>query len=171
MEAWCERWNIKINEEKTQGIYFSQIRRPPMSRLELNGKDISFVNSINNLGLILDKKITWRLHIHMIEAKAFRTFIRVYCLFKSERLSANNKLTIHKALIRSVMTYAIPAWESAVDTHLLKLQRLQNKVLRTIGNFPRRTPVRELHTTFNIPYVYDFITKLCKAASRSHTKP
>jgi hypothetical protein len=42
----------------------------------------------------------------------------------------------------------------------LKLQRLQNKVLRTIGNFPRRTPVRELHKAFNIPYIYDYITKL-----------
>jgi hypothetical protein len=60
------------------------------------------------------------------------------------------------------MTYACPAWESAADTHLLKLQRPQNKALRTIGNFPRRTPVRELHTAFNIPYVYDFITKLCR---------
>jgi hypothetical protein len=29
------------------------------------------------------------------------------------------------------MTYACPAWEFAADTYLLKLQRLQNKVLRT----------------------------------------
>jgi hypothetical protein len=91
----------------------------------------------------------------MIEAKDFRTFIRVYSLFKSEGLSANIKLTLLKALIRSVMNYASPAWEFAADTHLIKLQRLQNKVLRTTGNFPRRTPVRELHTAFNIPYVYD----------------
>jgi hypothetical protein len=60
------------------------------------------------------------------------------------------------------MTYACPAWESAADPHLLKLQRMQNKVLRTIGNFPRRTPVRELHKAFNIPYIYDYITELCK---------
>jgi hypothetical protein len=66
-------------------------------------------------------------------------------LFKSERLNANIKLTIHKALIRSVMAYACPAWEFAAESHLLKLQRLQNKVLRTIGNFPRRTSVRDMH--------------------------
>jgi hypothetical protein len=60
------------------------------------------------------------------------------------------------------MTYASPAWESAAETHLIKLQSLQNKVLCTIGNFSRPTPVRELHTAFNIPYVYDFITKLCR---------
>jgi hypothetical protein len=48
------------------------------------------------------------------------------------------------------MTYACFAWEIAADNHLLKLQRLQNKVLRTIGNFPRRTPVRDLHMAFKI---------------------
>jgi hypothetical protein len=54
------------------------------------------------------------------------------------------------------MTYASPAWEFAANTHLLKLQRLQNKVLLTIGNFPRCIPVRELHKAFNIPYIYDY---------------
>jgi hypothetical protein len=56
------------------------------------------------------------------------------------------------------MTYASPAWEFAADTHLLKLQRLQNKVLRTIG----KLPIRDLHLAFQIPYVYDYITKLCR---------
>jgi hypothetical protein len=60
------------------------------------------------------------------------------------------------------LTYACPAWEFASDSHLLKLQRLQNKVLRTIGNFPRRTQVRELHKAFSIPYVYDYMTKLSR---------
>jgi hypothetical protein len=60
------------------------------------------------------------------------------------------------------MTYVSPAWEFAADTYLLKLQRLRNSVLRTIGNYPRRTPVRDLHMAFHIPCVYDYITKLCR---------
>jgi hypothetical protein len=36
----------------------------------------------------------------MIDAKIFRTFISIYFLFKSERLSANIKLNLHKVLIR-----------------------------------------------------------------------
>jgi hypothetical protein len=43
------------------------------------------------------------------------------------------------------------------DNHLLKLQHLQNKVLCTIGNFPRCTPVRKLHMAFKLPYVCDYI--------------
>jgi hypothetical protein len=93
----------------------------------------------------------------MLEAKAFRTFIRMYSLYKSERLSANIKLTFYKALIKSVMTSACPAWELAADTCLLKLQRLQKKILLTIRHFPRCTPVRDLHTVSNLPYVYDLV--------------
>jgi hypothetical protein len=98
----------------------------------------------------------------MIEAKAFRTFITINSLLKSERLSANIKLTLHKALIRSVMTYACPAWEFGAKCHLLKLQSLQNKVLRAIGNFPKLTSVPDMHKAFHMPYVYDYTTKSCR---------
>jgi hypothetical protein len=60
------------------------------------------------------------------------------------------------------MTYACPTWELAADTYLLKLQHLQNMVLQTIGNFARCTPVRVLRTAFSLPWVYDYITKLCR---------
>jgi hypothetical protein len=40
----------------------------------------------------------------MIGVKAFRTFIIIYSLLKSDRLSANIRLTLHKSLITSIMT-------------------------------------------------------------------
>jgi hypothetical protein len=98
----------------------------------------------------------------MIEAKAFRTFIRVYSLFRSEHLSADIKLTLHKAPINSEMTYTCPACELVADTYLLKLQRLQNKVFCVIGNFPSCTLVCDIHTAFNLLHVYDYITELCR---------
>jgi hypothetical protein len=53
--------------------------------------------------------------------------------------SDTSQVSLHKnnkAYIRSVMTYACPAWEFVADTYLLKLQHVQNKVLCTIDNFP-----------------------------------
>jgi hypothetical protein len=40
------------------------------------------------------------MHTETTAAKAFRTYIRVYPFSKSKLLSANIKLTFHKALIR-----------------------------------------------------------------------
>jgi hypothetical protein len=41
-ESWCERWNIKLNEENTQVIYFSHRRTPVEAFLTLKGKQIPF---------------------------------------------------------------------------------------------------------------------------------
>jgi hypothetical protein len=60
------------------------------------------------------------------------------------------------------MIYASLAQEFAAETNVLKLQHLQNRVLSTTGNFPRHTSVRNMHVAFQIPYVYDYITKLCR---------
>jgi hypothetical protein len=92
-----ERWNIKINKEKALGHLLFSKTRPLEAHLTLNGWNTPFANHVKYLGVILDKRIVWRLHIDMIEAKAFRTFIRIYSLFKSERLSASIKVTLHKA--------------------------------------------------------------------------
>jgi hypothetical protein len=81
----------------------------------------------------------------MVRTKAYRTFMRLYSLFKSDRFNTNSKLTLHEALIRSIMTYTCPTWEFATDTHLMKLQRLQNKVIGTIGKFRRNTLIGDMH--------------------------
>jgi hypothetical protein len=74
----------------------------------LNGRSITFVSLLKYLVQIFDKRITYRLHTKLIEAKTFRTFTRIYSLFRSKYLSANIILTIRKALTRSVITYACP---------------------------------------------------------------
>jgi hypothetical protein len=52
MEAWCERWNMKIVEAKTQAIYFSHRRAPVGTRLTLKGRNIPFVKEVKYLGVI-----------------------------------------------------------------------------------------------------------------------
>jgi hypothetical protein len=90
---------------------------------------------VKYLGVIFDKKITWKVHTETV-AKVLLIFLSIYPILKSERLSVGAKLIIYKALIRSMLTCACPAWEFAGDSYLLKLQRLQNRVLRTSGNLP-----------------------------------
>jgi hypothetical protein len=59
--------------------------RPPEAHLTLNGRNISLASHVKYLGVIFDKRITWRQHIKMIEIKAFRTFITIYSLFTARK--------------------------------------------------------------------------------------
>jgi len=47
----------------------------------------------------LIKKNTWGIRTETVATKAFRTFITIYFLLKSERLSVSTKLILYKALI------------------------------------------------------------------------
>jgi hypothetical protein len=71
---------------KTQAIYFSRRLTPAEAHLTLNGMSIPFVNRVKCLRVISDRRVTWILHTEVIEAKAFRTFIGIYPLFRSVRL-------------------------------------------------------------------------------------
>jgi hypothetical protein len=139
------------------------------ARLTLNGRNISFVNHVKYLGVIFDKRITWRLHKGMTEQKAFTTFIRICSLFKSEYLSVKDKLTLHKALIRSVLTYACPAWELAAYNYNLKLQFLKlssqhHSIFSEVHACPRFAHGFQ-------PSVYiRLYNKIVQASNRSHTK-
>jgi hypothetical protein len=88
----------------------------------------------------------------MIEAKAFGISIPAY---RSYRLSDDIKLTVHKAVIIRVRVIS-------GRTYLLQLLRLQNKVLCTTGKFARRTPTLEFHMAFQVQYIYDYVTKMCR---------
>jgi hypothetical protein len=105
VETWCEQWNIKINEDKSQAIYFSSYR--PEAHLTLSGRNIPFVSHVKCYVVIFNKRIQWRLRIVVIEAMAFKKFISIYSLSKNKRFNANIKLTIHKALIISMFMLAL----------------------------------------------------------------
>jgi hypothetical protein len=60
------------------------------------------------------------------------------------------------------VTYACPTWEFAAETYLFKLQRLQNRGFHSIENFSRCTSIHDMHVASQIPYIYDYITKLCR---------
>jgi hypothetical protein len=159
--------DYKVNERKIHAFYFCRRLRVPEEVLHPNGRDMPYVNNVTCPGDTFDRRMTWKHRIERIVAKALRMYARIYSLFKSGRLSTNIKLavyknridhwrsqctgriimshpsfihTLYKALIRSVMTYACPFWEHEADGHLLKLQRLQNTVLRATENLDRCTP-------------------------------
>jgi hypothetical protein len=102
----------------------------------------------------------------MTDVKAFKTFTRISSPFRSERLTANIKLTLHKALIRSVMNNVYPAWELEGDVYLLKLLRLQRKFSSSIEHF-QGTHQSTICTRFSTFRTYTItLSKLCKEQSR-----
>ena len=89
----------------------------------------------------------WRYDLEMTKAISVTgTFIRAYCLFKRELLSADTKLTLHKAHGLSVMAYICPAWEFA----LTETASVKQKVLCIGVKFARHTQTPDFHVDFKV---------------------
>jgi hypothetical protein len=90
----------------------------------LNGLEIPFGNQVKYLDMISCNIITWSPYTEVIADNAFGVFTAVHYLFSNKRLINHMKLTLHKAFITPILSYACSAWEFSADTHLLKLLRL-----------------------------------------------
>jgi hypothetical protein len=76
----------------TRAIYFCRGHRPAGFHLNTE-RNITFVNRKIYLGVNFNRRITCTIHIKMIDAETFRTFISVCTVLNSDQLSSNINLT------------------------------------------------------------------------------
>lgn len=128
------------------------------------GEDIAWKSSAKYLGVILDSKLTFGVNIKENLKKANKALATLYGLMKKNSgLPQFEKLTIYRAYIRPIMTYACPVFNNAAAIHMKKLQVMQNKCLRMALNAPYRTRITSLHKKAKIPTIKSFIDKLTKS--------
>jgi hypothetical protein len=113
---------------------------------------------VKYLGLHFDCRLNWKEHIAKkrkqmdLKTKEINWLIR-----KQSHLSTENKLFIHKAVIKRIWSYGIELWGCASKSNIVIMRRSQFKILRAIANAPWCLTNHTLHTDFNIPYVSDVI--------------
>jgi hypothetical protein len=81
---------------------------------------------------------------------------------KNSQLSLENKITIHKTIIKPVWTYGIELWGCSKPSNTKILQTFQSKTLRKIANAPWYISNLTLHNDFHIPYVTEVIRAYAK---------
>ena len=60
MERWAYKWRFKINENKSSHITF-MLRKQSYPQVTIN--NIPIVNKDTVMGMILDRRMTWKGHV------------------------------------------------------------------------------------------------------------
>lgn len=105
-KAYFTRWKIKMNENKTQAIFFTKRRSKqiPTGPLRIGSSLIEWSNSVKYLGFIFDKRLTIRQHIEYAATKCQKAFQILYSLMnRRSKLNERNKLLLYKVAIRPTM--------------------------------------------------------------------
>ncbi|GFW22014.1 RNA-directed DNA polymerase from mobile element jockey [Trichonephila clavipes] len=133
LEDWFSKWKIALNVAKTEAVFFTRKTRLNYPDIYLHNERIPWSQSTKYLGVTLDKKLTFKQHITRIRENFIKKALTFsHLISRRSKLSRSNKLLIYSSLLRPVITYASPVWSFAANTHIKKLEVLQNKTLRQI---------------------------------------
>lgn len=85
--------------------------------------------------MILEKKLKYKPYINKIINNAQLATKTIYPFInKNCRVPQKMKLQLYNAYVRPILTNNAPIWSSAANFYIMKLQVVENKVLRIILN-------------------------------------
>ncbi|CAF3893110.1 unnamed protein product [Rotaria sp. Silwood1] len=167
-QTWCKSWKLKLQPTKTELVHFTLHPRRkfknPVS-VKIDNVTIQPTNSTRYLGIIIDKTLNWRSHIHHIESKIAGRISLLRFLNKAS-YEPNDKimLNIFKSTARTILIYVYPILLQANDKIWERLQIIQNKSIRAALGLPIYTSVEYIHQISNVPKIKEYAVSLLQRA-------
>ena len=156
LDTWCRQHNLSINIGKTKSVLFGTKKfntNITCSNLTIAGEEIMFVDEYKNLGIILDKHLSFTKHIRYVQGLAAH---KIYMLSKIRPcITQSVAIRIYKTKILPYFDQGDILFIDAFKKDTDKLQKLQNRALRICLNTNNRHHIVNLHNTTKISYLND----------------
>ena len=138
---------FKFSETKTVSMHFWKGRANYSPNVYLGRTRVNDVTETRFLGLIFDRRLTFKSHIEDLRTRCLKT-LNVLRVVSHTDWGADSKvlLRLYQALVRSKLDYGSIVYGSACKSNLKKLDTVHNSGLRiALGAF-RTSPIPSLHT-------------------------
>ena len=153
---WCSANVLTINTKKTKVMTFgsrSKVKKCKGVRIMLKGEALKLVPTYKYLGFILDATLGYNKHIASILRCVQH---KLYILGKVRRfMNKNTALKIYKTMMLPYYDYADVIFHNANNADLSKLQRLQNRALKTCLGRDRVIDAERAHRQAVVPFLQD----------------
>ena len=154
IQAWANKWIVTYNHTKTELMttsnrsdcqlfrknaldpvsdqYLPSPNPNPHPPIVFNGCTLGEASSFKLTGLTFTPTLSWKKHISNVYLHANRNIAllrRASLVLKGPALA-----TIYKSHIRSRLEYCSPIWMGNANTALAKLNKIQDRASRILGN-------------------------------------
>ena len=124
-------------------------------KLSINHNLIEETDNVKYLGVHLDNKLSWKIHIEMLTRKLSKVCgviykLRHYVPFSTLKL-------VYYAMFHSHLQYSLINWGRPYKSHYHNLVVLQNKILRACLFLPMHHPTNLLYTKFGVLKLDDMV--------------
>lgn len=129
---WCRVNGMEVNTSKCKVMSFSRLRLPTTFNYTIDGKVLSLVSSIRDLGVILDGELSGVEHISNIVNKSLKLlgFIKRNTV---EFSTVQSLKVLYSSLVRTHLEYCSSVWSPYYAYHINRIERVQKKFLQYIN--------------------------------------
>lgn len=140
---WCDQNKLQLNVSKCFMISFTRRSTTTYEYFNYNigGSPIQRVNTIRDLGVLFDSKLSFTNHFENITKRAYR-----FMGFMTRSLYRFNNITtfttLYNLYVRSILEYGSVIWNPYYQIHIDRLERVQKKFTRILFrkfNYPYET--------------------------------
>ena len=131
-------------------IIFQAPAPPPLpDPIHIQDSFVPWTSAVRYPSLVLYSKLLFTRHLHTVANKATGVFCNIFIFVaRDSAITESNRLALCKLLTRSILTCDAPVCSSTCSSSYYRLQVIQSKCLRVIGNHPRRTPTPTFTTVY-----------------------
>ena len=159
LTEWFDSNSLTLNIDKSKYIIFRPKRKKEINfkgRIMAGGKEISRVENIKFLGIIIDEFLDWNQQLKHILIKMIAGNYSLNMI--KNTLTTEIKIMLYYSNVQSHINYALSVWGPMIklsDLKRLKIQ--QNKSIRLIFKVGRRARLSELYKKAHLLMVEDMI--------------
>ena len=146
---WSRTNGFDISLEKSVACVFTRHNIPNIDFVHLHNTVIPFKTEVKYLGVILDKKLSWKQHINYIVTRCEKGINSLRSIMTTSwGCDVTTALMFYKSYIRSILDYGSIIYGSACKTYLQKVDRVQYKALRVCLGAMSSSPVEALEAAY-----------------------
>ena len=150
---WIRANKLSLNLLKTNYILFSNSLTSLSTDIILDNTPLEQVSHTKFLGVVVDSKLSWKLHVENI-CKTISRNVGIINRLKSH-LPQRSLLMLYSSLILPYLNYGLLLWGNTYQTLVEKVLLLQKKVIRIICNAPFLAHTDPLFLEHNILKIND----------------
>ena len=151
IQTWADENGFQFSKSKTVCMHFCQQRTLHLDpELVLYGDKIPVVEETKFLGLIFDRRLTFKAHIKYLKDRCLKALnlLRVVG-HRDWGADTTTLLKLYRTQVRSKLDYGCVVYGSARSSYLQSLDRVQNAALRVCLGAFRTSPISSLYAEAN----------------------
>lgn len=161
---WTKDWKIKLNEMKSVHVTFTLRNTNSAHRVYIGNLPMPQADSARYLGMHLDSRMTWKVHVKMKGQQIKAKMRQLYWLIgRQSVLDVSCKLLLYNQIIKPIWTYGLALWGCTAKSNREIIQRRQNIILRAIVDAHRYSRNDDIHADLGMKMVKDVIQEFAQS--------